>query len=138
MKSPRIGQVSHSEPGKISFLIDKDTPGLTVTKGSRSVSHRGFHHCELVFDQARVNKRQILGEVHHGFDVANTWLGATRLTVAAQCVGRAQRALDGEVEWAAIDPTTDLGLRRTGDARTALHGLAHDATGSKSGIHVSS
>ncbi len=84
-----------------SFLIDKDTPGLTVTKGSRSVSHRGFHHCELAFDNARVNKRQVLGEVHHGFDVANTWLGATRLTVAAQCVGRAQRALDMAVQWAA-------------------------------------
>jgi len=84
-----------------SFLIDKDTPGLTVTKGSRSVSHRGFHHCELAFDKARVNKRQVLGEVHKGFDVANTWLGATRLTVAAQCVGRAQRALDMATQWAA-------------------------------------
>jgi acyl-CoA dehydrogenase len=84
-----------------SFLVDKDTPGLTVTKGSRSVSHRGFHHCELAFDSARINKRQVLGEVHHGFDVANTWLGATRLTVAAQCVGRAQRAMDMAVQWAA-------------------------------------
>jgi acyl-CoA dehydrogenase len=84
-----------------SFLVDKDTPGLTVTEGSRSVSHRGFHHCELVFDKARVNKRQVLGEVHKGFDVANTWLGATRLTVAAQCVGRAQRALDMAIQWAA-------------------------------------
>jgi acyl-CoA dehydrogenase len=48
-----------------------------------------------------VNKRQVLGEVHKGFDVANTWLGATRLTVAAQCVGRAQRALDMATQWAA-------------------------------------
>jgi acyl-CoA dehydrogenase len=84
-----------------SFLIDKDTPGLTVTKGSRSVSHRGFHHCELAFNNCRVNKRQVLGEVHHGFDVANTWLGATRLTVAAQCVGRAQRVIDMAAQWAA-------------------------------------
>jgi acyl-CoA dehydrogenase len=84
-----------------SFLIDKDTPGLTVTKGSRSVSHRGFHHCELSFDKARVHKRQVLGEIHKGFDVANTWLGATRLTVAAQCVGRAQRALEMATQWAA-------------------------------------
>jgi acyl-CoA dehydrogenase len=84
-----------------SFLIDKATPGLTVTKGSRSVSHRGFHHCELVFNNCRVHKRQVLGEVHHGFDVANTWLGATRLTVAAQCVGRAQRALEMATQWAA-------------------------------------
>jgi len=84
-----------------SFLVDKNTPGLTVTKGSRSVSHRGFHHCELAFDKARVHKRQVLGEVHKGFDVANTWLGATRLTVAAQCVGRAQRALEMATQWAA-------------------------------------
>ena len=84
-----------------SFLIDKDTLGLAVTKGSRSVSHRGYHHCELVFDKARVHRRQVLGEVHKGFDVANTWLGATRLTVAAQCVGRAQRALDMTTQWAA-------------------------------------
>ena len=84
-----------------SFLVDKDTPSLRVTKGSRSVSHRGFHHCELAFDNCRVHKRQVLGEVHHGFDVANTWLGATRLTVAAQCVGRAQRALDMATQWAA-------------------------------------
>jgi acyl-CoA dehydrogenase len=84
-----------------SFLVDKDTPGLTVTQGSRSVSHRGFHHCELAFDDCRIHKRQVLGEVHHGFDVANTWLGATRLTVAAQCVGRAQRALEMAIQWAA-------------------------------------
>lgn len=84
-----------------SFLIDKDTPGLEVRMGSRSVSHRGFHHCELNFTDCRVHKRQILGEVHHGFDVANTWLGATRLTVAAQCVGRAQRAMEMAINWAA-------------------------------------
>ncbi len=69
--------------------------------GPRSVSHRGFHHCELVFANCRVPVSQILGEEHRGFDVANTWLGATRLTVAAQCVGRAQRALDKATQWAA-------------------------------------
>jgi len=84
-----------------TFLIDKETPGLEVRKGQRSVSHRGFHHCELVFNGCRVPASQILGEVHHGFDVANTWLGATRLTVAAQCVGRAMRALEMATGWAA-------------------------------------
>ena len=100
-ETPPTGTSKRSKKLITSFLIDKDTPGLTVTKGSRSVSHRGYHHCELAFDQARVNKRQVLGEVHKGFDVANTWLGATRLTVAAQCVGRAQRALDMATQWAA-------------------------------------
>ena len=84
-----------------SFLVDKDTPGFDVVMGPESVSHRGFHHCELVFTDCRVHEDRILGEEHKGFDVANAWLGATRLTVAAQCVGRARRALDMAAEWAA-------------------------------------
>jgi len=84
-----------------AFLVDKDTPGLEVRLGSRAVSHRGFHHCELIFRDCRVGVNQILGEEHRGFDVANEWLGGTRLTVAAQCVGRAQRALEMATEWAA-------------------------------------
>jgi acyl-CoA dehydrogenase len=84
-----------------SFLVDKGTPGLEVRLGSNSVSHRGFHHCELVFRDCRIGTGQILGEEHRGFDVANAWLGATRLTVATQCVGRAQRVLEMATAWAA-------------------------------------
>ena len=43
----------------------------------------------------------VLGEVGRGFDVANTWLGTTRLQVAASCLGRARRALDLAVRHAA-------------------------------------
>ena len=43
----------------------------------------------------------VLGEVGCGFDVANTWLGTTRLQVAASCLGRARRALDLAVRHAA-------------------------------------
>ena len=84
-----------------SFLIDKGTPGFEVRMGPESVSHRGYHHCELVFEDCRVHESQILGTEHKGFDVANTWLGATRLTVAAQCIGRARRVLELATEWAA-------------------------------------
>ena len=42
----------------------------------------------------------MLGEVHRGFEVANTWLGATRLQVAANCLGRAERALEYAKQWA--------------------------------------
>jgi acyl-CoA dehydrogenase len=84
-----------------SFLVDKDIAGLDVKRGSISVSHRGFHHCTLTFSDARVPASNILGEEHKGFDVANEWLGATRLTVAAQCIGRARRAMEKSLEWAA-------------------------------------
>jgi alkylation response protein AidB-like acyl-CoA dehydrogenase len=42
----------------------------------------------------------MLGELHRGFEVANTWLAATRLQVAATCLGRAERALDLSKQWA--------------------------------------
>lgn len=82
-----------------AFLIDKETPGLTVREGYRNVSHRGYNNAILEFDDCRVPATQVLGEEHKGFEVANTWLGATRLQVAATCLGRAERALDLAKQW---------------------------------------
>ncbi len=84
-----------------AFLIDVETPGFERRRGPACVSHKGYHQAELFFSDCRVHKRQILGEAHCGFDVANQWLSATRLEVAAMCVGRARRALEMSVEWAA-------------------------------------
>ena len=84
-----------------SFLVDTDVPGLTITRGSPSVSHRGYHHSELHFNSVRVPKSAVLGEEGRGFDLMGSWLGATRLAVAANCVGRAQRVLQTSLEWAA-------------------------------------
>jgi acyl-CoA dehydrogenase len=83
------------------FLVDVDTPGLTVTRGSASVSHRGYHHCELSFEGCRVPVTARLGDEGRGFDLMAEWLGASRLTVAASSVGRARRVLDMTTAWAA-------------------------------------
>ena len=84
-----------------AFFVDKGTPGFTVRDGYRNVSHRGYTNAILEFDNCRIPKEQVLGEVHKGFEVANTWLGATRLQVAATCLGRAERALAHAVQYAA-------------------------------------
>ena len=84
-----------------SFLVDFDLPGVSVDPGYDVISYRGYNNCILNFDNARVPAANILGEEHKGFDVAGEWLGATRLTVAAVCVGKAQRALELCQEWAA-------------------------------------
>jgi acyl-CoA dehydrogenase len=84
-----------------AFLVDKNTPGFTVRDGYRNVSHRGYDNSILEFDSCRLPASQVLGEVHKGFEVANKWLGATRLQVAATCLGRAERALAHAVAWAA-------------------------------------
>ena len=76
------------------FLVDRGTPGFEIRPGYDSVSHRGYHNCILTFDDCRLPSAQILGEVHRGFEVANEWLYATRITVATMCVGRARRVFD--------------------------------------------
>lgn len=92
----------HGRRSRITtFLVDHDTPGLEIADGYRSVSHRGYHNSVLRFDRCRVPATNILGDEHRGFDVANTWLGSTRLQVAASCLGRADRALAIATEWAA-------------------------------------
>ncbi|MFK7800365.1 MAG: acyl-CoA dehydrogenase family protein [Anaerolineae bacterium] len=84
-----------------SFLVDFDTPGVTVQAGYDIVSHKGYNNSIIDFDNARIPVGNILGEEHKGFDVAGVWLGSSRLTVAAFCIGRAQRALEMATEWAA-------------------------------------
>jgi len=83
------------------FLVDRDTPGLTIRPGYASLSHRGYHNSILEFDRCRLPEAQVLGEVDRGFDAMNQWLSGTRLTVAAMCVGRARRAFDLALDYAA-------------------------------------
>ena len=83
-----------------TFLVDFDTPGVEVHDGYRNVSHRGYTNSIIDFD-CHVPGDALLGEEGTGFDLAGTWLGSTRLQVAASCLGRAERALDLAVRHAA-------------------------------------
>jgi len=83
------------------FLVDRGHPGFEVREGYSSVSHKGYKNCILYFDNCRLPDAQVLGQVDGGFDVMNTWLYATRLTVAAFCVGRARRVFDYALNYAA-------------------------------------
>jgi acyl-CoA dehydrogenase len=82
-----------------AFLIDMGHPGFEVRQGYKNVSHRGYTNSILEFNDCRVPKSAILGELHRGFEVANTWLGGTRLQVAATCLGRAERAIELSKQW---------------------------------------
>jgi len=84
-----------------SFFVDKGTPGFSVRDGYKNVSHRGYTNSILEFDNCRIPAENMLGELHKGFEVANDWLGATRLQVASTCLGRAERAFKHAVEYSA-------------------------------------
>ena len=82
------------------FLVDKDTPGVSVTPLA-CLSTRGYNPHLIAFDDVRVNRRQILGIEGGGFGFAENWLYSGRVMLAAACVGKARRALDMALDWAA-------------------------------------
>lgn len=84
-----------------TFLVDRGTPGFTIREGYKSVSHRGYKNMILDFDDCRLPQEQVLGKVDGGFAIMNEWLYATRITVAAMCVGRARRCFDLALNYAA-------------------------------------
>jgi len=84
-----------------AFLIDVGTTGFELRRGPRPVSHRTYHNYQLSFSDCRVPARNILGEEGRGFDHAGQWLANTRILVAANCCGKAERALEVASQWAA-------------------------------------
>ncbi len=95
-------QISRGQRNLITaLLVDSDTPGLAIRPGPACVSNRGYHQCELSFTDCRVPVTTRLGEEGRGLELMTQWLGASRLTVAATCVGRARRVLDETTRWAA-------------------------------------
>ena len=84
-----------------AFLVDRGTKGFTIRDGYKSVSHRGYKNMILEFDDCRLPETQVLGKVDGGFEVMNTWLYATRITVATMSVGRARRVFDYALNYSA-------------------------------------
>jgi len=83
------------------FLVDLNLLGVEVSKGYDCVSHRGYVNNIIHFNECKIPAENILGEKDMGFELINTWLDATRLTVAATSVSRAERAFDIALDWSA-------------------------------------
>ncbi len=83
------------------FIVERGTKGFSIEKGYQSVSHRGYPNSILTFDDCFLSDEYVLGEVDQAYELMSSWLYATRLTVAAQAVGRARRAFELAATWAA-------------------------------------
>lgn len=77
--------------GVTCFLIDTGTPGYRVVRSIATIA--GTEPCELVFEDCRVHKSQVLGEVGNGWALNQAWLGARRFQVGIHAHGMAQRVL---------------------------------------------
>jgi butyryl-CoA dehydrogenase/short/branched chain acyl-CoA dehydrogenase len=80
--------------GITAFLVDRATPGLAVGKKEDKLGIRASSTCEVVLDDCRVSKDNVLGEVGKGYKVAIETLNEGRIGIAAQMTGLAQGALD--------------------------------------------
>ena len=77
--------------GVTCFLIDAGTPGYRVVRSIATIA--GTEPCELVFDNCRVHKSQVLGEVGKGWALNQAWLGARRFQVGIRAHGMSRRVL---------------------------------------------
>ena len=80
--------------GVCAFIVEKGTPGFSITKVEKKLGIRGSSCCQLLFEDCRVPEGNLLGEVGQGFKIAMATLDAGRIGIAAQAVGIAQAALD--------------------------------------------
>lgn len=84
--------------GITAFLIDKDTPGLTVSRGIPTIAQH--HPYEVFLENVEVGEDQVLGEIGNGFVPMQNRLGVRRIEIAQRCVGMAERLLDMMSEYA--------------------------------------
>jgi acyl-CoA dehydrogenase len=82
------------------FLIDKDSPGVSVKRTPAYMHTFVFEHPEFVFDGVRVEADQVLGEIGGGYDLTRGWFVEERLMIAARATGAAERALTLASDWA--------------------------------------
>jgi acyl-CoA dehydrogenase len=82
-----------------AFLVDKDTPGISVTPLD-VLSNRGMKSCIIAFEDVRVPARNILGQEGGGFALAKNWIFSGRVMLAANCIGLAERAMGYAARWA--------------------------------------
>ncbi len=87
--------------GTLAVVVEKDAPGLSHQKIHGKLGQRASYTAELVLENVRVPKSNILGEPGDGFKIAMQTLDKTRVPVAAGSVGVARRALDESVKYAA-------------------------------------
>ncbi len=86
--------------GITAFLVEKQFPDIHIGPPDKKMGMHGSHTCDLILENCRVPKENVIGTVGDGFKVAMQVLDRGRLTMAACCVGAAQRLLDESIAYA--------------------------------------
>jgi len=86
------------------FWIEKQTEGFSIGKKEKKMGYRGVPLTELIFEDAKVPKGQLLFEENKGIELAKKLLAYTRTGVAAWAIGNAQGALENAINYIKMRP----------------------------------
>jgi acyl-CoA dehydrogenase len=87
--------------GVSAFIVERDTPGITIGKPDKKMGQRGAHTADVIFDNCRVPAANLIGgQEGMGFKTAMKVLEKGRIHIAAICVGVAERMLDDALRYA--------------------------------------
>jgi alkylation response protein AidB-like acyl-CoA dehydrogenase len=95
----RTGELLDSR-GITAFIIERTTPGFTGGKKENKLGMRASETAELIFDNCRVHKSQVLGKVGEGFIQAMKILDGGRISIAALSLGIAKGAIEASIKYA--------------------------------------
>ena len=90
---------SQGSRGISAFIVPANTPGFSVGKPELKMGIRASTACELIFENVRIPKENLLGKEGKGFGIAMKALDGGRIGIAAQALGLAQGALDNVVAY---------------------------------------
>ncbi len=85
--------------GITAFIVEEGTPGFSIGKKEQKLGIRGSATCELIFENCRIPKANLLGKIGGGFGVAMKTLDGGRIGIASQALGIAQGAMDETVKY---------------------------------------
>jgi alkylation response protein AidB-like acyl-CoA dehydrogenase len=91
---------SKGRKGISSFIVDKGTKGYSVSKVEKKMGMRGSPTASLTFEDCRIPKENIIGEVGEGYKQALMTLEGGRISIGALALGIAQAALDSALNYA--------------------------------------
>lgn len=85
--------------GISAFIVDKGTTGLSYGAGDDKMGIRGARTHEIIFENCRIPKENLIGQEGEGFKIAMTVVDRGRIGIAAMAVGLAQAALDESISY---------------------------------------
>lgn len=91
--------MSKGNRGISAFIVEKGTPGFSFGKKERKMGIRGSATCDLIFENCRIPKENLLGKVGQGFKIAMHTLDGGRIGIASQALGIAEGAIEECVKY---------------------------------------